>query len=80
MPSLPKAESFWKTLVLCRFNDLSLSCTLSLQALVIDPKCYNAYVLKGAALSLSDRTAESEQSFKAAIRLNPCRLEAYKGR
>lgn len=50
-----------------------------MQALMVQPKCYTAHIIKGIALRLTDKSAESEQAFKEALRLNPRRLEAYKG-
>ncbi|XP_067947453.1 anaphase-promoting complex subunit 7-like isoform X2 [Watersipora subatra] len=47
------------------------------KALMLDPRCYTAHVLKGSALTSTDRLSEAEQSFKEAMRLDPYRLEAY---
>lgn len=51
----------------------------SWQALSQNPKCYPAYILKGLALFASDHTG-SVQHFREAIRLEPYRLEGYKGK
>ena len=44
----------------------------------MQPKCYSAYILKGLAL-LSGNQLDAIDNLRQAIRLEPYRLEAYRG-